>query len=180
MFWGKNIGKWKGRLLPGIEPRTHGLCSQVLCHWATTTGQPPALTILYCTGWDLNLDHDIYNCKCCWLSPGALAYHCEESGKHQHQQECAEATEVSASLESAGEYERRMMLTVWGSSGRLDARNRKKETDCTNRPAWTESSIKCSCPSSILSACIEVNNSFAGLYRHLIIVTVVDKQWRTS
>ena len=28
MFWCENRGKWKGQQLPGIEPRTPGLCSQ--------------------------------------------------------------------------------------------------------------------------------------------------------
>ena len=31
---------------PGVKPRTHGLSCQCSHHWATTTRQPPALTIL--------------------------------------------------------------------------------------------------------------------------------------
>ena len=37
----------KGRQPPGVEPRHLCLEPPVLCHWATATGQPPNLTILY-------------------------------------------------------------------------------------------------------------------------------------
>ena len=64
-----NRGKYKGQKSPGIEPRTPCLMWPVFCHWATTTGQPPALYIcdiwiaqvvilyVYCTGGTDMLSH---------------------------------------------------------------------------------------------------------------------------
>ena len=50
-IWGENRGKWKGRKPPGIEPKDTWLVQLVLCHWATTTRQPPALTTLFILFW---------------------------------------------------------------------------------------------------------------------------------
>ena len=52
MLWGENRGKWKRPAATGSWTQDTWLEPPVLCHWATATGQPPALTILYmyCTG----------------------------------------------------------------------------------------------------------------------------------
>ena len=44
--------KWKGQQSAKNWTQDTWLTQPVLCHWATTTGQPPVLTILYlyCTG----------------------------------------------------------------------------------------------------------------------------------
>ena len=53
-LWGENRGKWKGPAPAVARSRTQHTWLElpVLCHWATTAGQPPSLTIIYvyCTG----------------------------------------------------------------------------------------------------------------------------------
>ena len=47
MLWGKNRGKWKRPAVAVSRTQDTCLDPPVLCHWATTDGQPPTLTILY-------------------------------------------------------------------------------------------------------------------------------------
>ena len=46
LFWGENRGKWKGQQLPGIEPRTPGLCSQAWCLLMKRIFQPSLSRVL--------------------------------------------------------------------------------------------------------------------------------------